>query len=107
MDEANAERVLQRLSDAGLVDDKDGEITPTRKWSAHLQAAAEAINLEIAKSGAAPQGNPLMVAASKALQDVGFGEADFDDAVRMLVLLEISRMRPEARERLGFGGLLD
>jgi len=107
LDEAGAERVLDRLTAAGLVDDRDGEITPTRKWSAHLQAAAEAINLTISKTGATPPGNPLMIAASKALRDLGFGDEDFDDAVRMLVLLEVSRMSPRAREQIGFGGLLD
>lgn len=99
--------MLHRLAEAGLITESDGDISPTRKWSARLHAAAEAINLAISKTGVTPQGNPLMLAASKALHELAFGDEDFDDAVRMLVLLELSRMSATNREKMGFGGLLD
>lgn len=105
MDEPTAQRVLDALIAYGLAHDDDGDVAPSRKWSAKLQAAAETINLEIERAGVAPEGNPLMLATSKALKDLGFPQEDFDDAVRMLVLMEVARMKPEARAKYGFGEL--
>lgn len=103
MDEATAQRVLESLIAYGLAEEKDSDVLPTRKWSAKLQAAAEQINLDMERSGGvAPLGNPLMLATAKALQDLGFPRDDFDDAVRMLVVLELARMKPEKRVKYGF-----
>lgn len=107
MDEADAQRLLDTLASWGYVEERDGEVFPTRKWNARLQAAAERINLEVARTGAQPDGNPLMLATAKALMDAGHSLSPeaFDDAVRVLVLLELSLMTPEKRAKHGFGDL--
>jgi hypothetical protein len=104
MDEAATDALLTQLIAWGLVEERDGDIGPTRRWNARVQAAAERINLEVAKTGTCPPGNPLVLAVATAMREerpdlVG---ADLDDAVRMLVTLEISRMTPELKARYGF-----
>lgn len=105
MDEAAVERTLDRLEAWGLVEEKDGEVLPTRRWNAKLQAAAEKLNQVAAKMGANPEGNPLILAVSQALANEnpdGLSDDNFGDAVRVLVVLELSRMPPEKRAQLGF-----
>lgn len=102
MDEAAADALVSKLMERGLVEERDGDIGPTRRWNARVQAAAEKLNLEVARTGTQPAGNPLMLAVSLALQDEGYHDADRDDAVRVLVTLELSRMNAEKRARYGF-----
>lgn len=105
MDEAAAERALDRLVAAGLVEERDGEVVATRRWAARLQAAAEKVNLVAARTGVAPAGNPLVLAVTQALasENLVFEGAAFDDAVRVLVTLELARMTPQKRSQMGFG----
>src|SRR5882672_4836798 len=99
MDEPTAEAALDRLIAWGLVDDNAGEITPTRRWNAQLQAAAEKLNQLAAQMGANPEGNPLLLAVTQALASMDLTEDDalFRVAVEMLVTLELSRMTPAKR----------
>lgn len=108
MDAARVERLLDQLSAWGLVEVTGNDVQPTRKWSAKLQAAAEKLNLIHAKTGVQVAGNPLVVAASQALANENLGAAaeDFDDLVRLLVMLELSRMTPAKRAQLGFPDVL-
>jgi len=108
VDERDVERVLDKLEAWGLVEEKGGEVLPTRRWNAKLQAAAEKLNLLAANLGANPEGNPLILAVSQALANEnpdGLTDATFDEAVRVLVVLELSRMGPEKRAQLGFGDM--
>ena len=101
MDEATADALLTKLQARGLVETQSDDIGPTRRWNARVQAAAERLNLDAAKNGP-PDGNPLVLAVSMALRDEGYHDADFDDAVRVLVTLELSRMSADKRARYGF-----
>lgn len=107
VDEQAADALLARLMALGLVEEKGGGLGPTRRWNARIQAASERINQQIAATGVQPLGNPLMLSVAKALEDerTPLAPAEFDDAVRMLVVLELSRMKPEKREQLGFGNV--
>lgn len=107
MDESLVERTLDKLIAWGLAEESDGDVRPTRRWNAKLQASAEKINLLAAKSGVNPEGNPLVLAVEQALANENLepDEAAFRDAVQVLVLLELSRMKPEKRSQLGFGAL--
>lgn len=104
VDEATADALLDQLIGWGLVEVREGEIGPTRRWNARVQATAERINLDVAKTGTYPEGNPLVLAIAGALlaerPDLSGGA--FDDAVRVLVTLEVSRMTHELRDRYGF-----
>ena len=105
MDEADVERVLDRLEAWGLVEEKDGQVVPTKRWNAKLQAAAEKLNILAAQTGVNPEGNPLVLAVSQALANEnpdGLTEGTFDESVRVLVVLELTRMSPEKRAQLGF-----
>lgn len=106
MDEQRAERVFDQLVAWGFVemDAATHEVQPTRRWVAKLQAAAEKLNILEAK-GQRPQGNPLVLAVSHALanENVTQDEALFQEAVSMLVTLELSRMTADKRARYGFG----
>lgn len=105
MDEAAVERVLDRLEAWGLVEEKDGEVLPTKRWNAKLQAAAEKLNILAAQQGANPEGNPLVLAVSQALANEnpdGLTDDNFAESVRVLVVLELSRMTPTKRAQLGF-----
>lgn len=103
MDEARLEALLDRLVAWELVEDVEGDLRPTRRWNAKLQAAAEKLNLLAAK-GAAPSGNPLVLAVEQALAAENRLQADreFREAVEILVMLELSRMKPSKRVQLGF-----
>jgi DNA-binding MarR family transcriptional regulator len=106
MDEADVERMLDRLAAWGLVEERDGEVEATRRWRALLTAAAEKLNILAAQQGANPEGNPLVLAVSQALANEnldGMTDALFRDAVRVLVVLEVTRMTPEKRAQMGFG----
>lgn len=105
VDEAAADALLTTLISWGLIEERpEGDIGPTRRWNAKLQAAAEKLNLEVERAGAPPEGNPLVLAVARALREERpelAGNA-LDDAVRMLVTLELSRMSGEKRARYGF-----
>lgn len=101
MDETSADALLSKLQARGLVEERGAEVGPTRRWNARVQAAAERLNLDAEKHGV-PEGNPLVLAVTMALRDEGYLDADFDDAVRVLVTLELSRMSPDKRARYGF-----
>lgn len=105
MDEATVERLLDQLTLWELVETAEGDVRPTRRWNAKLQAAAEKVNLVAAKTGVNPEGNPLVLAVTQALanENLGLKGDAFDDAVRVLVMLELSRMAPGKRSQLGFG----
>jgi hypothetical protein len=106
VDEATAERTLDQLVAWGLVEERDGDVRPTRLWNAKLQAAAEKLNVLAAQVGANPAGNPLVLAVQQALANEnldGMTEALFPDAVRVLVALELTRMDGEKRAQMGFG----
>lgn len=107
MDEREAEAMLDELIEWGYAEERGGEVVSTRRWNAKLQAAAEKVNLVAAKTGVNPAGNPLVLAVTQALaaENLGLDEARFDRAVRMLVLLELTRMTPEKRSQLGFGNV--
>ncbi|HET6403452.1 MAG TPA: hypothetical protein VFH78_02295 [Candidatus Thermoplasmatota archaeon] len=102
MDEATADRLVQKLIERGLVEERGDEVGPTRRWNARVQAAAERLNLEVARTGVQPEGNPLVLAVAQALRDEGYADGDTDDAIRVLVTLELSRMPPDKRARYGF-----
>lgn len=102
LDDARAEALLTKLIARGLIEEPDGEIGPTRRWNARVQAAAERLNVDVERTGAYPQGNPLVLAVTQALRDEGYADADFNDAVRMLVTLELTRMSAQKRARYGF-----
>ena len=102
MDEAAADALLSKLIERGLVEERGADIGPTRRWNARVQAAAERLNVEVERSGSYPAGNPLVLAVAQALRDEAYADADFDDAVRMLVTLELTRMSAEKRARYGF-----
>lgn len=104
MDEAAADALLNQLIAWGLVEERAGEVGPTRRWNARVQATAERINLDVQKTGTYPEGNPLVLAVATALREVRpeLSGAPFDDAVRVLVTLEVSRMTPELKSRYGF-----
>lgn len=108
MDETDAEALLAQLIAWGLVEERDGEIGPTRRWNARVQASAERLNQEVARTGTYPDANPLVLAIAQGLRDerpdiIG---PTFDDAVRMLVTLELTRMSEDKRARYGFEGVL-
>jgi hypothetical protein len=106
VDEAAVERTLDRLIAWGLAEEHDGEVLATRRWNAKLQAAAEKLNILAAQMDANPEGNPLVLAVQQALANEnldGMTEETFPDAVRVLVVLELTRMGPEKRAQLGFG----
>ena len=104
MDEPTAEAALDQLLAWGLIEEKNGDITPTKRWNANLQAAAEKLNQLAAKMGQNPEGNPLILAVSQALASMNLTEDDgmFRIAAQMLVTLELSRMTPAKRAQLGF-----
>ncbi|HVM45943.1 MAG TPA: hypothetical protein VM582_08420 [Candidatus Thermoplasmatota archaeon] len=102
MDEAAAEALLAKLIERGLIEERADEVGPTRRWNARVQAAAERLNQEVARTGAQPAGNPLVLAVAQALRDEQYAEGDFDDAVRVLVTLELTRMSAQKRARYGF-----
>lgn len=105
MDEARAEELLTALIGCGLVEERaTGDIGPTRRWNARVQAAAERLNADVAKTGTYPEGNPLVIAVAAALREekTELPEPDFDDCVRLLVTLELSRMDEAKRARYGF-----
>lgn len=108
MDEARVDAVLDRLISLGLAEQQGADVRPTRRWSAKLQAAAEKLNLIHASTGVQLEGNPLVVAAAQALanENLDIPDADFDEHVRVLVLLELARMPPEKRVQHGFGDVL-
>lgn len=106
MDEARADELLSTLLAWGLVEERAGEVGPTRRWNARLQAAAERLNQEVARTGAQPEGNPIVLAVSLALREARpelAGELR-DDVVRVLVTLELARMSADKRARYGFEG---
>lgn len=107
MDEREAEAMLAELLAWGLAEERDGQVAPTRRWNAKLQAAAEKVNLLAARTGVNPAGNPLVLAVTQALaaENLGLDDARFDRAVRMLVVLELTRMTPAKRSQLGFGDI--
>lgn len=104
MDEATADALLDQLIAWGLVEERAGDVGPTRRWNARVQATAERINLDVQRTGTYPQGNPLVLAIATALRDERpeLSGAAFDDLVRVLVTLEVSRMTPELKARYGF-----
>ncbi|GEM_PF-4565901 len=105
MDEQTVERTLDRLIAWGLAEERDGEVQTTRRWNARLQVAAEKLNILAAQQGANPEGNPLVLAVQQALANEnldGMTEELFPDAVRVLVVLELTRMGPEKRAQMGF-----
>lgn len=105
VDEAAAEALLAKLMQWGLIEERDdGELGPTRRWSAKLQAAAERINQDVERTGTYPEGNPLVLAVAAALDAERAGVPDHqrDDIIRMLVTLELSRMSADKRARYGF-----
>lgn len=102
MDETAAEALLSKLIERGLVEERDGDVGPTRRWNARVQAAAERLNQEVARTGMQPEGNPLVLAVAQALRDERYADADLDDAVRLLVTLELTRMSRDKRARYGF-----
>ena len=108
MDEPTAEAALDQIMAWGLAEDRAGDIVPTRRWNAQLQAAAEKLNQIAAQMGADPEGNPLVLAVTQALAAMGLTDDDalFRVAVQMLVTLELSRMTPAKRAQLGFPGEL-
>lgn len=103
MDEAAVEATLDRLIAWGLVEEVGGEVRPTRRWNAKLQAAAEKLNLLAAK-GQAPQGRPLALAVGQALaaENVAADERTFHDATEVLLMLELTRMPPSKRAQAGY-----
>lgn len=103
MDEARVEATLDRLIAWGLAEEMEGELRPTRRWSAKLMAAAEKLNLLAAK-GQAPEGNPLTLAVQQAFaaENLAQDDASFREAVEVLLLLELSRMPPAKRAQAGF-----
>ncbi len=109
MDERRAEETLAHLIALGLVEERaDGEILPTRRWAARFQAAAEKLNQRVAATGAQPDGDPYVLAAATGLLDekVDLPPDLFDDAVRMLVVLERSR-RGDRVGAMGYDGFAD
>jgi hypothetical protein len=104
LDTPTAEAALDQLLAWGLVEERGGDITPTPRWNANLQAAAEKLNQLAAKMGANPEGNPLVLAVTQALASMNLTEDDalFRIAAEMLVTLELSRMTPAKRAQLGF-----
>lgn len=108
MDERDVDAILDRLVEWGLAESEEGDVRTSRRWNAKLQATAEKINLIAAKTGSAPAGNPLVVAVSQTLanENLGMSEEDFDDYVRVLVLLELSKASPAKRASLGFADVL-
>lgn len=108
VDEREVAALLDKLIALGFIEERpDGELGPTRRWNARLQAAAEQLNQLVAKQGFEPAGNPLMHAIAQALlaHPDGILEEEFDDAVRLLAILEVARMKPDKRSQLGFGDL--
>lgn len=105
MDEQAVEKTLDLLQAHRLVEEVAGDVRPTKRWNAKLQAAAEKINLVAARTGVNPEGNPLVLAVTRALADenLGLADAQFDDAVRVLTVLELTRIGPDKRAQLGFG----
>lgn len=104
MDEPTAEAALDQLIAWGLVADKDGDITPTKRWNAQLQSAAEKLNQLAAQMGQNPEGNPLVLAVTQALAQMNLTQdpALFRVACEMLLTLELSRMTPAKRAQMGF-----
>ena len=105
MDEAAADALVGKLIERGLIEEIAGEIGPTRRWSARVQAAAERINVDVERTGTYPQGNPLVLAVATALAVEEWPLDERDDAVRVLVTLELSRMSADKRARYGFDKL--
>jgi hypothetical protein len=107
VDEAQADALLSSLIAWGLVEERSGAVAPTRRWNAKLQAAAERLNQEVERTGTYPAGNPLVLAVAAALREERpeLDGAARDDAVRMLVTLELSRMDQTKRDRYGFGSV--
>lgn len=103
VDEARVEATLEKLVAWGLVEEVGGDLRPTRRWNAKLQAAAEKLNLLAAK-GQPPAGNPLVVAVQQALaaENRALDDTDLKEAVELLVMLELSRMKVAKRIQLGF-----
>lgn len=107
MDEARAEEILRLLEHWGYVEERAGQLQGSRKWNAKLQAAAEKLNI-LAGQDQAPEGNPLVLAVSQALanENLELDPEAFDDAVRVLVTLELTRMGPTKRALAGFPDLV-
>jgi hypothetical protein len=108
VDEARVDAILDQLVAWGLVEQAEGDLRATRRWSAKLQAAAEKLNIIHAQTGVQVAGNPLVVATSQALanENLDIVPQSFDDFVRVLVMLELSRMTPAKRAQLGFADVL-
>lgn len=108
VDAQRVDAILDRLHEWKLVEEREGHMQGTRRWNAKLQAAAEKLNLIEARTGQRPAGNPLVVAASQALanENLGVTPEEFDEYVRVLVLVELSRMTPAKRASLGFADVL-
>jgi hypothetical protein len=106
VDEARVDATLDKLIAWGLAEEAEGELRPTRRWNAKLMAAAEKLNLLAAK-GQAPEGNPLTVAVRQAFaaENLAGDDAAFHEAVEVLLLLELSRMKPSKRAQAGFPGV--
>lgn len=104
MDDADVEVMIDRLAELGVLRVEDDDVQPTRRWVAHLQAAAEKLNAVAAKTGRQPRGNPLVLAVTAALanQHLDLNDEDFETAVDLLVTLELSRMTPTKRIQHGF-----
>lgn len=107
MDEREVEATLDALEAWGLVEEREGQVQPTRRWNAKLQAAAEKLNILAAQSGRNPEGNPLLLAIQQALAGENLTEDErlFQRAVRVLAVLELTRMTPEKRAQMGFGDI--
>ena len=103
VDETRAGELLDQLERWGYVEERAGHVQGTRKWNAKLQATAEKLNI-LASQENAPEGNPLVVAVSQTLanENLDLAPALFDDAVRVLVTLELTRMGPTKRALAGF-----
>lgn len=107
VDEAAADALLAKLMRWGLLEERGNDIAPTRRWNAQVQAAAERLNQQVEKTGTYPAGNPLVLAIASALlaEQPGLEGPERDDAIRMLVTLELSRMDADKRARYGFEGV--
>lgn len=105
VDEAAAEALLAKLIQWGLLEERpDGDIGPTRRWNAKVQAGAERLNQDVEKTGTYPEGNPLVLAIAAALDAERSGIPDHqrDDLIRILVTMELTRMSADKRARYGF-----
>ena len=105
MEEVEIETMLDRLVALGIAEDRGGDVGTTREWNARLRRAGEELNAEISRTGVSPAGNPLVLAVERALEREPFEGRDREVAVHVLVLLEVARMEPHEREKVGLGKL--